>query len=340
MVTGAPGGVRESQGGDGAAAFVVGPDEEAVARFVGRASSTTELLDVYRLPTEPFAHQWEERFGIEVLTPVAIETAKRALHEARVEPGQLTAVSVDATNPRISAAATAALRFQLAQLADQLGDRAGRAGAAHPGLVLARILDHGNPGDRVLVVSVGDGCDAMVLELTERIAQHRAPHGVDRWIGAKRNDLPYNAWLKWRGILPFEPPRRPDPERPAAPPMRRTESWKLSFKGSRCEVCGAGYLPPQRVCVSCGAIDKMREESFADRRCRVATYTIDHLAYSLQPPVVLGVMDFEGGGRFTTELTDLDPSDVKIGNELEMTFRRLYSVAGVHNYFWKARPKR
>jgi uncharacterized OB-fold protein len=84
----------------------------------------------------------------------------------------------------------------------------------------------------------------------------------------------------------------------------------------------------------------MKEESFADRGCKVATYTLDYLAYTLQPPVVLGVVDYEGGGRFTTELTDVDPRDVAIGHELEMTFRRLYSVDGVHNYFWKARPRR
>jgi 3-hydroxy-3-methylglutaryl CoA synthase len=63
VVIGAPGGARESGGGDGAAAFVTGPDAEAVARFVGRASATTEILDVWRLPSDPFAKQWEERFG-------------------------------------------------------------------------------------------------------------------------------------------------------------------------------------------------------------------------------------------------------------------------------------
>jgi uncharacterized OB-fold protein len=122
--------------------------------------------------------------------------------------------------------------------------------------------------------------------------------------------------------------------------MRRHERWKLGFHGSRCTECGAGHLPPQRVCVECGAVDKMKDEPFADRTGQIATYTIDRLAYSLQPPVVMAVVDYEGGGRFTTELTDVDPSDVQIGNQLEMTFRRLYSIGGVHNYFWKARPRR
>jgi uncharacterized OB-fold protein len=94
------------------------------------------------------------------------------------------------------------------------------------------------------------------------------------------------------------------------------------------------------VCSHCGAIDEMAPEIFADRGCKVATYTLDHLAYSLQPPVVAAVVDFEGGGRLTCELTDVEPTAVAIGNELEMTFRRLYTGQGVHNYFWKARPRR
>jgi hypothetical protein len=31
---------------------------------------------------------------------------------------------------------------------------------------------------------------------------------------------------------------------------------------------------------------------------------------------------------------------VTIGDQLEMTFRRLYTGQGVHNYFWKARTRR
>jgi 3-hydroxy-3-methylglutaryl CoA synthase len=340
LVVGAPGGSRESQGGDGAVAFVTGPDGEAIARFLGRASSTTEVLDVWRLPTDPFAKQWEERFGAEILGPVIVSTATRALKAAGTEPTDLKTVILDATNMRAAQALPAALKLKPEQVADTLAASVGRTGVAHAGLLLARALDQARPGDRILVVSAGDGCDAVVLEVTPRIEAGRPVHAVDRWLGSKRDDLAYNAYLKWRGILPFEPPRRPDPDRPAAPPMRRHERWKMAFVGSRCESCGTGHLPPQRVCVKCGSVDRMREEGFADTSCKIATYTLDHLAYSLQPPVVAAVVDFQGGGRLSCELTDVDPKDVKIGDELEMTFRRLYTGQGVHNYFWKARPRR
>jgi 3-hydroxy-3-methylglutaryl CoA synthase len=340
VIVGAPGGARESQGGDGASAFLTGPDSDAIARVIGRASATIEILDVWRLPEDRFAKQWEERFIADTMGPVITATAQRALTEAGIDGSTLTTVVLDGTNPRSMAALPKALGVSPERVADPLAATVGRTGVAHVGLLLARTLDQAKPGDRILAVCEADGADVVVLEVTEKIKDLPPVRKVDRWISSKRNDLPYNTYLKWRGILPFEPPRRPDPQRPAAPPMRRNERWKLAFVGSRCTKCQTGHLPPQRVCVKCGAIDEMREERFADTSCRIATYTLDHLAYSLQPPVVAGVVDYEGGGRFSCELTDVDPKEVAIGNHLEMTFRRLYTGQGVHNYFWKARPGR
>lgn len=50
VVVGAPGGARERDGGDAAVALVTGPDDQAIARLLGSASTTAEVLDVWRLP--------------------------------------------------------------------------------------------------------------------------------------------------------------------------------------------------------------------------------------------------------------------------------------------------
>ncbi len=76
----------------------------------------------------------------------------------------------------------------------------------------------------------------------------------------------------------------------------------------------------------------------ADVPATISTFTIDRLAYSPSPPMVVAVIDFDGGGRFRCEMTDVDPDKVKIGDRVTMTFRRLFTADGVHNYFWKARP--
>jgi uncharacterized OB-fold protein len=83
----------------------------------------------------------------------------------------------------------------------------------------------------------------------------------------------------------------------------------------------------------------MVREPLANVEGTIASSTVDRLAYSLSPPVVAAVIDFDGGGRFLSEMTDVDPADVKIGDRVKMTFRRLFTATtGVHDYFWKARP--
>lgn len=340
VVIGAPSGGRESAGGDAACSFLFGPDEQSLARIIGRASITDEMLDVWRSPGMKFAKQWEERFGADVFVPILGEVAKQALEDSGTKPDELSKVIFDGTNARSIRTVLAMTGAKPEQVADSLAATVGRAGAAHIGLMLANVLDQASAGDRILVVCGADGADALVLEVTDEIDKNRPRHSVAGWIESKRNDLGYTDYLKWRGILDFEPPRRPDPARPAAPPMRRAERWKFAFVGCRCTACGAAQLPPQRVCVMCQAVDKMEPLPFADAECNIATYTVDRLAYSLQPPVVVAVVDFKDGGRYTCQLTDVDPDDVNIGDELEMTFRLFYSADGVHNYFWKARPQR
>ena len=44
----------------------------------------------------------------------------------------------------------------------------------------------------------------------------------------------------------------------------------------------------------------MEPYPFADRTAKIATYAIDRLAYSLNPPTVNVVIDFDGGGTLVS----------------------------------------
>jgi 3-hydroxy-3-methylglutaryl CoA synthase/uncharacterized OB-fold protein len=336
---GAPEGRVEQQSGDGGAAFILGR-EGALAEIEASASFTREFLDSWRAPGERFAHSWEERFALtQAFAPLLQKAVITVLEKAKVQPGDIARVILDAPNPRAVDEFTRAAKLDPAKVADSLALTVGQAGAAHAGLMLTATLPSCKPGDRILIAGIADGADAAILRVTPAAAAFRPVHSVGRMVESK-GDVSYPSYLKWREILPTEPPRRPDPERPAGPPMLRADKWKFGLIGSRCTACGTPQLPPQRVCVKCRALDKMEPYPFADRVGRVATYAFDRLAYSLNPPVINVVVDYEGGGRFLCEMTDCEPDKVAIGDEVEMTFRRLFTADGIHNYFWKARPKR
>jgi hydroxymethylglutaryl-CoA synthase len=207
--------------------------------------------------------------------------------------------------------------------------------------MLAAALDRARPDQLIAVVSLADGADVTIWKTTAAVAAR--PTGAALTVAQQAGGgrpISYASFLTWRGFLEREPPRRPDPPRPAAPSAFRAEDWKFAFVGSRCQACGTRFLPPQRVCLKCRAVGRMTPAPMADVPASIATFTVDRLAYSLSPPVVAAVIDFEGGGRFQCELTDVDPASVAIGDRVEMTFRRLFTAGGVHNYFWKARPVR
>ena len=336
---GAPEGKMEQQSGDGGAAFILGR-EGALAEIVASVSFTREFLDGWRAPGERFGHSWEERFALtQAYAPLLEKAVTTVLAKAGIKPGDLARVILDAPNPRAVDEFARAAKLDPTKLGDSLALTVGQAGAAHVGLMLTATLPSCKPGDLILVAGIADGADAAVLRVTPAAAAFRPVHSVGRMVESK-GDVSYPSYLKWREILPTEPPRRPDPDRPAGPPMMRSQKWKFGLVGSRCTACGTAQLPPQRVCVKCRALDKMEPYPFADRVGRVATYAIDRLAYSLNPPVINVVVDYDGGGRFLCELTDCEPDQVAIGDEVEMTFRRMFTADGIHNYFWKARPKR
>ncbi len=335
----APEGKLEQQSGDGAAAFVLGSGN-VIAEVEASVSFTREFLDTWRAPDERFAHGWEERFALtQAYGPLFASAIRDVLAKANVKPADLAKVILDAPNPRAADEAARALKLQPSQLVDPLALTVGQTGAAHPGLLLAATLPAAKPGDRILVATASDGADALLLRVTDAAARYRQARSVGRLIESK-GDVSYASYLKWREILPTEPPRRPDPARPAGPPMLRAAAWKYAFVGSRCKACGTPQLPPQRVCVRCRALDQVEPYPFADKTARIATLALDRLAFSPNSPTVNVVLDFDGGGRFLCEMTDCEPQKVAIGDEVEMTFRRLFTADGVHNYFWKARPRR
>ncbi len=336
--TGLAGGGDESLGGDAAAAFLFG-EGPIVAEPLGHASQTAEFLDRWRVPGEPASRQWEERFGEHAYVPLGEAALAEALKQAGVTAPAVEVLIVAGPHARSNKRVVTSAGVRKEAIADDLSASIGNAGAAHAGLMLAAALDVARPDQVIAVVSLADGADATVWRTTAALAARRPAATVTAQI-ARSGAVPYATFLTWRGFLRREPPRRPDPQPYEAPAAARAEGWKYAFTGSRCLACGARHVPPQRVCVKCHAIDHMTPERLADVPATIATFTVDRLAYSMSPPVVVAVVDFEGGGRFQCEMTDVDPKAVKIGDRVELTFRRLYTAGGIHNYFWKARPVR
>ena len=339
---GLPTSADESSGGDGAAAVLVaddGPGTPVIAEYLGGASVTDEFLDRWRTAGDRRSRTWEERFGETRYVPLGAEAWAAGLKAAGVTAEEVDRVVVTGMHGRAAKAVGRALGVRDGVLGDDLALTVGQTGAAHAGLVLAAMLEESVPGEVVAVVSLADGADVLVFRTTPAIADWTPADTVAAQVAAGA-DLPYGKFLSWRGMVTPEPPRRPEPQRVSSSAAWRNEDWKFGFVGSLDRTSGAVHLPPSRVSMTGGAVDDMVPIDRADAEATIATYTIDRLAYSPSPPVVFAVLDFDGGGRFPVELTDVDPDSVDIGDRVAMTFRKLFTADGIHDYFWKATPVR
>jgi hydroxymethylglutaryl-CoA synthase len=337
--TGLPGSADEAGGGDGSSAILVGShaDGPVIADHLGGSHATEEFTDRWRTPGEMRSRLWEERFGESKYVDLARDAWKRALAAADLSPGDVGRAVVTGLHAR--AVRRVASDIGVADVVDDLADRVGNTGAAHPGLLLSSALEESDPGTVLALVVLSDGADVFLFRTTDALAAYQPARSVRAQI-EDGGSVSYGTFLTWRGVLPVEPPRRPEPARPSAAAAGRSTEWKYGFVGSRDRDSGAEHMPPARVSRIGGELDDMEPLPMADRLGTIATFTVDRMVYSPSPPVIFAVVDFDGGGRFPVELTDVDASEVAIGDRVEMTFRRMFTADGLHNYFWKARPAR
>ncbi|MDP2917467.1 MAG: OB-fold domain-containing protein, partial [Dehalococcoidia bacterium] len=230
------------------------------------------------------------------------------------------------------------LGLDLAQVQEPMFGQVGDTGAAFSLILLAAALENMKAGDKLLLASYGSGADAFLLEGVKELKPWRA---VKSYVESKKVIKDYKKYLGWRELVDMVTGRRrPETPTPSASAIWRERDKNIRLHGVKCRQCGTVQYPPQRVCVKCHARDDFESYRFSDRRAKLFTYTLDCASPTPEPPVGLAVIDFEGGGRMWVYLTDKDEDEIEIGMPLEMSFRKLFTAEGVHNYYWKAVPVR
>ena len=336
---GAPQGPHEQVLGDGAAAFVLGNDD-IIAELEASESANQEVMAYWRSSTDRFLQTGEDRFASTKYVEILMAAMGNFAKQTGATIKDFDKVVLDAPSAKLHKLTARMLKVSPEQLVKGMYDSIGHTGCANVGLMLVSALSNAEPGERILVAAFGEGCHIAAFKVTEKIVSFKPKRPLKEQLANKDNSVRYTDYLKWRGIIETEPPRRPAVPKPSQPALYRGYDQNLGFIGSRCKKCGTPQFPKQRVCVHCRAKDEMEDYSFKNKTARLATYTVDYLAASVAPPTVIGVVDFQGGGRMLAEVTDCRPEQMRIGMELDFCFRRLQVADGISNYFWKAVPKR
>jgi 3-hydroxy-3-methylglutaryl CoA synthase len=338
---GAPGSPFEQSCGDGAAALLIADSDVAVEIKAGY-SICNELLDVWRMDGDSYIRSWEERFVVtEGYLKIVYEAASGLMKRCNLEANDFAKAIFYAPGPRRLRELATSLGFDpRTQVQDPLADSMGNTGTPYPLMLLAACLEQAKPGERILMASYGDGSDAFILEVRDQVESVRCGRGMQQLLSSKKVLSDYQTYLRWRGLLDIDISRYTPMGDLSASALARERKRIYSLHGSKCRVCGTIEYPPPRVCGKCHSRGQFEEVRLSDKRGKVFTYTLDYQLSPLDVPLVIAVVDFEGGGRMSTWMTDRDVKEVRIDMPVEMTFRKLYSAEGIHNYFWKSMPPR
>ena len=335
-----PRGDMERNMGDGAAAVLLSADG-AVATTEGVYSISENMLDMWRSQGDSFIRTWEDRFTTEEgLERILYDAVSNFMSKYSLNPKDFAKVVFHSPDARRHSQLGRGMGFSLDQLQDPLFGAVGNTGAAHPILGLVGALEEAKDGELVLVASYGDGSDVMAFRVTG------SPNGNGRTalsalIESKALMPSYETYARWREVWSSDAAsRRPAPAVPSVTAMWRESDQNIRLYGAKCTQCGTIQYPAQRVCVVCQAKDSADPIRLSDKAAEVFTYSMDYIAGTTDVPLVVTVVNFEGGGRMLCMMTDRELDEVKVGMPVEMTFRKLRVVNGIHNYFWKSMPKR
>lgn len=341
---GKPASTQELTFGAGAAAFTIGRDG-VLAELLGHASISSTFVDHFRSNDNRFDYFWEERWvRDEGYLKIVPPTVHAALAQAGIAPTEIAHFVMPSAFKGIATALAKALGLAPGVEAPSLDEACGYAGSAHALLMLAAVLEKARPGEVVLVVGFGQGCDALVLRVTEAIAGFKPGRGVS---GALADAQAHDAYLRMLsyddGIELEWGMRAEKPVKTALTEQYRSRGQLAAFVAGRCAKCGTVQFPQLAYCVSPGCnapAQGFEPVPLADIGCKVLTFTADWLSYHPSPPLYVGFVQFDNGARLLMEMVDVGSAGLEVGTPLRVAFRikDVDKARGYPRYFWKATP--
>lgn len=328
-----PGSMLEMGFGDAGAAVILG-GEGAVAELVSAVSLSQEILDTWRTDEQRTVRTGDARFNrVEAYAKCTLEACKAVLARSGVEAKHIAKAVITSPDGRGHGAVAKPLGLDPKAVVDPRTDALGMLGTAQPFITLAAALENASIGEKVLLACYGDGCDAMVFDVKPGVQQFKER----KRLASPSAPLGYVKFLAYKKMLS----ECGDGSNAFASQIQasREAPVSLRFHGKRCQACGTINTLSLRVCPKCETRDRFDDVHLAKKGV-VNTYTQEHYYPTPEPPVTMAVIDLDGGGRYLSQMTDVEASEVKVGMKVEMTFRRLHEGGGFHNYCWKCRPIR
>ena len=111
---------------------------------------------------------------------------------------------------------------------------------------------------------------------------------------------------------------------------RIPERYRLT--GSACENCKTNYFPTRKLCPKCRRKGKIILKQFSGKGTiySFTEVTSGPVGFELEVPYVLAIVELSEGPRLTAQVVGVGEKDVKIGDPVEMIFRKIMELSLIH----------
>jgi 3-hydroxy-3-methylglutaryl CoA synthase len=327
--------------GDAAASVLIG-SENVIAECVCIETLAVDFVDHYRGEESSFDYDWEERWirdeGFMKTVPAVV---KKLLQSASLSATDINHFILPTDQSRTPGVLAKKLGIDATALVDNQISTVGVAGAAQPVLLLAKALEESNPGDHILMIGFGQGCDAIVLKATDAITNYKPALNVSGALARRREENNYNKFLGFNNLIERDIGKRGEADKQTyLSGYNRRKDFLTSFLGGKCRECGTVQIPKEKYCVNpdCNALNSQDDYSFSDKQGNVVTWTADRLTFDWSPPAYFGMVQFDGGGKIMMDFTEVEEGSIESGSKVSVHFRirQFDPTRGFRKYFWKA----
>ena len=329
--------------GDGAAAVLLGNDN-VIAEYKGSYSVSYDFVDHFKGLDQKYDYFWEERWvrdeGFSKIIPEAIAGALKKTGIQGADIAHFVMPCVFGTKE----AANIAKKCGIAgKTHDNMHAVCGETGSAHALVMLVNALQEAKPGEKILVAAFGQGCSAIIFEVTNNITKLPARRGIKGFLADRKEEKNYMKYLSFHNLVIQEKGMRAEADwKTALSFLYRHRKLLTGFVGGKCKKCGTAQIPKMEICVNpdCGAVHSQDELEFSEEKGKIFSWSSDMLTYTPDPPAHYGMIEFGNGGRMMMDFTDHDIGKVEVGMPVELVFRirNVDPARGYTRYFWKAKP--
>jgi hydroxymethylglutaryl-CoA synthase len=201
---GRPGDALEYTAACGGAAFILGPADESVAVYEATLSHVSDTPDFWRRAYAHYPSHGHRFTGEPAYFEHITSAGRRLMEEMGTKPSDYAYAVFHQPNAKFPQRVAQMLGFKPEQTkTGLLAPTIGNTYAGSSLIGLTAILDEASPGDRVFMVSFGSGAgsDAFSIQVTDRIRERRERAPQTRDYIARRKEIDYATYVRFRRKL-------------------------------------------------------------------------------------------------------------------------------------------